>query len=131
MNDKETYKPLSSDPTQEIAKCFNQYLESRLQDRIINKGEFDKLALPDGIETLTIYFVLNVHKDPVKLRPIVACTNRPTYTASGHIDRLLQPHMKAVKSYQKFIGSNTYNSETRVPPRAYMVTSDIESLYTT
>ena len=43
LNDKETYQLLSRGPTQEIAKCFNQYLESCLQDRIITKGEFNEL----------------------------------------------------------------------------------------
>ena len=101
LNDKGTYRQLSKDPTQEMAMQFNQYLESCLQNRIITKGVFDKLVVPHNIETQTIYFLPKIHKNPVKLRPIVSCTNGPTYTASGYIDRLLQPHMKMVKSYLK------------------------------
>ena len=94
LDDKETYQLLSNDPTQESVKRFHQYLDLCLRDRVISKVEHDKLTAPHSIETQTMYVLLKIHKDPIKLKPILSCTNGPTYTSSGYVDRLLQPHMK-------------------------------------
>ena len=62
LNDEKTYQQLDRDPTQEIAERFNRYLESSLQDRTITKEEFNKLVLPDKVETQTMYFIPKIHK---------------------------------------------------------------------
>ena len=67
----------------------------------------------------------------MKLRPIITCTNGPTYTASAFLDKLLQTHMKATKSFLK----NSTElikilSNTKIPANAHLITMDIESVYT-
>ena len=78
-----------------------------------------------------MYFLPKLHKCPIKLRPIVSCTNGPTYTSTALLDRLLQPHMKATASY---IRNSTdlicTLSHIRIPEKAFLITLDIESLYT-
>ena len=61
--------------------------------------QFNELYLPPDTDTQTIYFLPKIHKDPLKLRTIVSCTNGLTCTASEFVDRLLQPHMRGAKSY--------------------------------
>ena len=131
LGDKNTYQPLESDPTQQIAEQFNSYLDTCLDGRVITKSQHERLYLQSNVDTQTIYFLPKVHKDPVKLRPIVSCTGGPTSTASAYLDRLLQPHMKKVKSYlSNSIELVRMLQTLRVPPHAYLVTLDIESLYT-
>ena len=76
-------------------------------------------------------FLPKLHKNPLKLRPIISCTNGPTHTASALLDKLLQPYMKATKSYIKNSTDLIHIlNHTKVPLEAYLITLDIESLYT-
>ena len=132
LGDKSTYQLLETDPTPSIVQQFNSYLDASLSKGMLTKFQYGKLYLePSEVNTQTIHFLPKVHKDPVKLRPIVSCTGGPTSTASAYIDRLLQPHMRKVKSYL----SNSTElirilRNVKVPPQALLVTLDIESLYT-
>ena len=88
--------------------------------------------MPSDIDTQTIYFLPKIHKDPLKLRPLISCTKGLiTYTASAYLDRLLPPQMRRVKSYLRNPGVLVKGLSTlRVSPDAYLETLDIESLYT-
>ena len=112
LSDKNTYQLLETDPTANFARQFNSYLDDYLRNQ-------------------TIYFMPKVHKDPLKLRPIVSCTNGPTYTASAYVDQLLEPLMRSVKSYLNNSMQLIHILRTlKVPPNAYLITLDIESLCT-
>ena len=78
-----------------------------------------------------MYFLPEIHKSPLKLRPIVSCTGGPTCKASAFLDRLLQPHMKGTESY---LNNSTQLvnilRNKRIPIHSYLITLDIESLYT-
>ena len=131
LYDGNTYQLLKSDPTQDIVRQFNSYIEECLEKGVIDRVQHERLLLPEGIDTQTIYFLPKIHKRPVKLRPIVSCTNGPTYTASAFLDKLLQPHMRKVKSFLKNSTELIHILRTlKVPPQAYLITLDVESLYT-
>ena len=131
LSDRSTYKLLVDDPTQEIVKRFHQYLDTCVSKGVITTSQLNRLHLPPQVDTQTIYFLPKIHKCPIKIRPIVSCTNGPTYTASAYIDKLLQPHMKRVKSYLRNSTDLVRRLQTlKVPPNAFLVTLDIESLYT-
>ena len=66
--------------------------------KIINTYEFNRLKAGHKTETQIIYFLPKIHKTPLKLRPIVSCTKGPMEEASAFLDRLLQPHMRKIKS---------------------------------
>ena len=87
------------DPTQEIYSKFVKYLEACEQHGVISIEQLNKLKAPQNIDTQIIYFLPKIHKDPLKIRPIVSCTNGPTETASAFLDKILQLYMKKVKSY--------------------------------
>lgn len=131
LSDETTYCPLRDDPTSQIAIAFNDYLARCLDDGVIDKGTLEKLALPSHVDTQTLYFLPKVHKIPLKIRPIVSCTNGPTHTASSYIDALLQPYMRSVPSFVlnslEIINTLADNS---YPPFTYLATLDVESLYT-
>ena len=122
---------LKEDPTLEVVNRFNQYLRSCRERGAITNEQFRTLYLPDDVSTQSIYFLPKLHKYPSKLRPIVSCTNGPTYTASALLDRLLQPYMKATASYIRNSTDLVRTlSHTRIPEKAFLITLNIESLYT-
>ena len=83
------------------------------------------------VETQTIYFLLKMHKNPLKIRPIVSCNGGPTELASAFLDRLLQPHMRSVASYLRNSIQLIHMLEAHnFPPGVYLITLDIQSLYT-
>ena len=78
-----------------------------------------------------MYFLPKIHKCPMRVRPIVSCTNDPTCKALAFLDRLLQPHTRSTKSYLKN-STQLVNilSNRRIPKNAFLICLDIESLYT-
>ena len=90
-------------------------------------------STPSKIETKTMYFLPKLHKDPLKLRPIVSVTvtDGLTENASAFLDRWLQPHMKLVKS-QITNATDLIHilQDLKIPKDSYLVSLDVESLYT-
>ena len=62
-----TYCPLSTDPTPEIVKRFNAYLDTCLEDKVIDPGIYDRLKLPSNTCPQSMYFLPKVHKHPTKV----------------------------------------------------------------
>ena len=75
------------------------------------------LYLTKEIETQTTYFIPKTHKDPIKLRPIVSCTGGPTTTVSAFLDRLLQRHIKATRTYLRNLTELVRNLQNLESPR--------------
>ena len=133
LGDRSTYQLLDKDTTQEIAERFNLYVDTCLNKGVISMQleQYNRLRLPPQVDPQTIYFLPKIHKDLLKLRRIVSCTNKPIYTAMAFLDKLLQPHVKKVKSYLKHSTDLVHKLQTlKVQPHAYLVTLDIESFYT-
>ena len=101
LSDINTYRLLKEDPTSEVVARFNRYIQDCLRRGVISQREHDKLHLPDNMTTQTMYFLPKIHKCPLKLRPIVSCTDGPTCKASAFLNKPLQPHMRRTKSYLK------------------------------
>ena len=89
LSDRKTYTLLKQDPTMEVVKRFNQYLMDGRERNSITEEQFKKLYLPEGTDTQTMYLLPKLHKTPLKLRPIISCTNGPTCTASALLDKFL------------------------------------------
>ena len=131
LSDLNTYQLLTEDPTQEAATRFNQYILDSKQRGVVSQWEIEKLYLPENTSTQMIYFLPKLHKNPLKLRPIISCLNGPTCTAAAFLDKPLQPHMKNTKSYFKH-STHLINilSNGKIPIYALLVTLDIENPYT-
>ena len=131
LSDVNTYQLLKNDPTHEVMVRFNQYILDCLRRGVVSQKEYDRLHLPEDTSTQTMYFLPKIHKYPMKVRPILSCTNGPTCKASAFLDKFLQPHMKSTKSYLKN-STQLVNilSNKRIPANSYLITLDIESLYT-
>ena len=131
LRDPNVYERLDRDPTEEMTKNFNNYLEQTLKDGIINDEVAESLRLPSTIEIQTIYFVPKTHKTPLKVRPIVSSTNGPTSRASAYLDRILQPFMRQVPSYvRNSMDIISLLEKETFPATSLLATLDVESLYT-
>ena len=131
LSDRKTYQLIQNDPTEQIVTQFTEYLKTCKDRGVITTQEYYKLAPTKKVDTQRIYFLPKVHRNPLKLRPIVSCTNGPTQKASAFLDKLLQPQMKKVRSYLKSSTDLIHILQSlTIPVHAYLITLDIESLYT-
>ena len=93
--------------------------------------QYCRLTVSPDYQLSTIYFLPKIHKHPLKLRPIVASFKSITTNKSRYIDKLLQPHMKQIRSYCKNATHVVHILKNmKVPPTSYLASLDIESLYT-
>ena len=131
LNDEKTYQLLERDPTTEITRQYYLYLQTCRDRGIINDELHSKLILGEDVRSQGMYFLPKLHKNSLKLRPIVSATGGPTKKASKYIDKLLQPYMKPVETYLKNSQALLETLSTlRIPKHSLLVTLDIESLYT-
>ena len=105
LNDDKTYHPLERDPTTKITRQYHLYLQTCRDKGIINDQLQIRLTLGEHVRSQGMYFLPQMDKNPLKLRPIVSATGRPTEKASKYIDKLLQPYMKQAESYLKKLPS--------------------------
>ena len=78
-----------------------------------------------------MYFLPKLHKDSLKVHPIVSTTNGPTENASAFLDRWLQPYMRRVKSHITNATELIHILwDLEISKDSYLVTLDIKSLYT-
>ena len=82
LADQKTYQLLEIDPTPEVVTTFNRYLRDCASKKGNYKQQFNQLYPPENTSTQTMYFLPKRLKTPLKIRPIISCTNGPTCTAS-------------------------------------------------
>ena len=68
LGDESTYQLLAEDPTQQIVRRFQLYLEQCVSKGVITKSQYDKLCLPPDVDTQAIYFLPKIHKNPINVR---------------------------------------------------------------
>ena len=73
LNDTSTYRPLDQDPTQSINCRFTRWIDALLKAGAIDNTMHRFLTLPQTVKTQYIDFLPKLHKDPIGVRPIVAC----------------------------------------------------------
>ena len=130
LRDPKVYERLHRNPTEEMVKNFNNYLEQSLTDGIINDEVVESLRLPSTTEIQTISFVSKTHKTPLKVRRIVSSTNGPMSRASAYLDRILQRLMREVPSYvRNSMDIIRMLEKESFPTTSLLATLDVESLY--
>ena len=81
--------------------------------------------------TQVMYFLPKVHKNLLKVRPIVSCSGGPASRASDYIDSLLQPHMVKTEPYVRNSTDVIHRlKELDLPAASMLAILDIKSLYT-
>ena len=130
LSDVTIYSPVETDPTAQIAKAINKMV-ARMHDKgILDQVTKNFLTFREEPRTQLNYFLKNIHKDPIAVRPIVSGCSGPTERVSKFIDFLLQPAVPLIKSYvrdsSQLIG---LLEETNFPADCTLATIDVRSLY--
>lgn len=133
LGDRDTYKPLSTDPLGNVQKELKAILDIGLNLGIITEVNYDFL-LPSFPRTPVLYTLPKVHKAPINPpgRPIVSGSGSIFQPSAIFLDRLLRTFATSGKSYIKdttqFLKllldfNHDLSSIT-------LVTLDVKSLYT-
>ncbi|XP_069600613.1 uncharacterized protein [Ranitomeya imitator] len=125
------YQKLPSDPTAVFASKFDSLLCRTLSFGIISPQEKKYLWVEHPV-TATFYMLPKIHKDEKKPpgRPIVSSIGSICERASEYLDFFFQPIVTALPS---FIRDSAHFIEVcgriELPGEFYLVTCDVESLY--
>ena len=74
--DENTYKEITTDPTDKYTKQLRKELEILKDNRLITPQIYRKFY-PKGWSAPILYGLLKIHKKDTPLRPIVACYSSP------------------------------------------------------
>ena len=129
LDDRDTYQPLSKDPTNSLESKMNRVLlklkRGRLSDRTYNQLRSSAGRVP------RLYGLPNIHKPDTPLRPIVSFLSSPTYGLSKFLAHLLKPvvglsahHVRNSQDFAQFIKSQ------RLSGTEVLVSFDVVSLFT-
>ena len=126
------YEKLTYDPTSDIGKSIDSYI-----DHLLNKGHISSslanfLRPPKPPRTPVFYGLPKIHNPGTPLRPIVSANESPTENISAFIDYLCQPVMQALPSYirdSKDFLQQLFETGP-LPENSFLVTADVKSLYT-
>ena len=126
LDDPDTYTALDYDPSNEIRKKVNSYLET-LYDMILLLVKEEYLHLfVDSSTTPLFYCLVKIHKSGYPIRPIVSFIASPTYNIAKLISKLLMPstdkaHPKQLRRKRKVI---------IIPDTHILVYFDVKALFT-
>lgn len=131
LADKEIYRPLPHDPTQQLCRAINRLIQTARTKGFLSKQMRDYLLLdPENTRTQQAYFLKKLHKGPREVRPIVSGVNGPTEKLSAFIDYYLQPLIPSIPSYIKDSAHLIRILEQEVLDRdCILATIDVRALY--
>ncbi|XP_063077568.1 uncharacterized protein LOC134467623 [Engraulis encrasicolus] len=132
LNNDYFYQHLSRNPLDEFIKERDMLLDNAIENKWLSKNQYEFLRVLHPV-TPVFYLLPKVHKrlqNPPG-RPIVASKNSLTEPLSQFVDVVIKDIVKTLPSYI----SDTRDvlkllSNITIPDNVYLVTFDVESLYT-
>ena len=140
LSDPNYYKKLEKPVYPNLSSKFNNILDQLLEMELLDQKQIDYLCVKENPRNRLFYLLPKIHKDRMSWkndnkippgRPIVSDCGSDTYRISEYIDSFLQPLATIHSSYIK----DTYHflsklNQINPPQNSYLVTIDVESLYT-
>lgn len=131
LSDTTAYKIILEDPTPGLVNSINRLTREMHQKGFIDHHTRDYLLLEEPVRTQHIYFLKKLHKNPIKVRPIVSGCSGPTEKLSEFMDHHLKPLVRETKSYIRDSKSLISILEGKTLPHdIILATIDVKSLYT-
>ena len=121
----------SSDTTGDIKQMISKKLDKLMRSGMLDKEMHTYCEPPVTHRTSRLYFLKKIHKNPMKIRPIVSSCNSVTENISEFVDYWLQPEMRKLHSHLK--DSNAFINlieTTKLPENCILASIDVSSLYT-
>ena len=132
LQDHNTYKPLTYNPTSAIVNDTCTLIEYIHSQHIIDKATKEFLLPPKNTRTPLFYGPPKIHKPGCPPRPIVSGCGGPTDHLSAYFTHFIQSlasnlpsHVKDTKHFLSLI-----EKLPPMPPNTILVTADVTSLYT-
>ena len=129
LEDRDTYQPLSKDPTTSLESKMNHVLLKLKQEGRLSDRTYDQRGSSAG-RVPRLYGLPNIHKPDTPLRPIVSFLSSPTYGLSKFLASLLKPvvglsthHVRNPQDFAQYIRSQ------RLSGREVLVFFDVVSLF--
>ena len=131
LADQSVYQQLASDTTGDIKKMISNKLDKLMRSGMLDKEMQTYCEPPVTHRTSRLYFLKKIHKNPMKIRPIVSSCNSVTENISEFVDHWLQPEVRKLTSYLKDTTAFINLLEgTRLPANCILASIDVSSLYT-
>jgi uncharacterized protein (UPF0297 family) len=139
LSNPKHYQKLSKPLWQNNCSKFNEILQKLLDSKKITEKQHKYLFAKLESKPRTFYLLPKIHKpidswlDPMSPpgRPIISDCGSESYRISEYIDYHLQPianrHPSFLKNTEDFLSQV---SETWIPPNSFLVTLDIDAMYT-
>jgi hypothetical protein len=139
LSNSSHYKKTNGPTHPKIRDRYNALLDKIHNKSLINKKELEYLSVSDNPRDRQFYMLPKIHKDrdtwtnPITPpgRPIVSDCDSDTYRLSEYIDHFLHPlatkHPSYIKDTPDFLNKV---SNITIDPDSYLITLDVESLYT-
>ena len=133
LSDTKIYKKVEKDPTEQLGKGINEFINTLYRKGIIDKVHKDYLTFPTDKppRTQQMYFLKKIHKSPTAVRPICSSCGGPTEKISQMVDMHIQPFVPKIKSYLRDSGHLIDILEnTQFPKDCILATVDVKAMYT-
>ena len=130
LNDSNTYKKLSLDPTDTHVNLINDIIHRFKIEKLIPEKIANGLITTDQ-RTPKFYILPKIHKEGNPGRPVVSSINCHSTKISRYVIYHLQPLLKQIPSYIK--DSTDFINRIKglkIPKQSLLVTLDVKSLYT-
>ena len=130
LEDKKTYKEISTDPTNKLKIKLISLLKKIKSDGGINDQLYKKMY-PTGAVAPKFYGLPKIHKRDIPLRPIVSSSGSINYEVAKEVARILRPlvgksphHIKNTDDFVQQI------SGIRLQPGECVTSYDVSALFT-
>ena len=136
LNNKEFYKEIENNPTEDICNEINSTVNNMLKEKYITEKESKTITEHLSSPRLCLFYGLpKIHKffkDFPPLRPIVSGFNSCTARLSEYLDTFLKYQATKSKSYIRDTKDFLVKLDNlkELPSNSILVTMDISSLYT-
>jgi len=129
LNNKESYKKISNDPTVDINLNIKQYNSKLLNHKYIDKLTYNKITNNNPI-CPRIYGLVKAHKENFPIRPIVNGYESPMYNLS----KWLNPTLNVLSRNNPFDIKNSFKlrdklKEIKLNNNDTLISLDVVSLY--
>ena len=141
LSNPKHYKKLDAPIYPETRNLINKILKSLIDKSYINEKQYDYLSAKKDSRERHLYTLPKIHKNPEtewfipntipKGRPIISDCASESYFVSEYIDHFLMPlsmkHDAYLKDTTDFVEKI---KKLRVPANAYLISIDVQSMYT-
>ena len=131
LNNSTFYERLSQNPVEQLINDRDRILDTALRDNCITKKQHEFLKV-ESVVTPCLYLTPKIHKSLINPpgRPIVSGNNSLSEPLSQFVDFFIRDIVKTLPSYVADTRDVLKSLNVTIPHGAYLVTFDVESLYT-